>query len=265
LNRFNAIAGKSERHPEDHRVRVDEEHPEQDLLLTREAEALGDGLPAGALGVMGRPERREQPDRPQRGGERRCVEQIRAGQAERGDEEAAERRPRDTRRAPVDVLDRVCGRELVALDQAGDDRVHPRDAEGVEGHREGDEDVDRPDVRVFERGVQREAEGDQRQEHLGHEQHPAAVDCVRDRAADDREGQERDELADREKPDLERRVGDRVKLIRRGNRRDLAAEGRDGLADEEPAESRVAPKRADVDGQAAEQARLADLRWFQGS
>ena len=65
--------------------------------------------------------------------------------------------PAARRRASVDVLDGVRGRELMALDETRDDGVHPWDAQGVERHRESDQDVDRPDMRMVEGRVQGEA------------------------------------------------------------------------------------------------------------
>jgi hypothetical protein len=47
-------------------------------------------------------------------------------------------------------------------------------------------------------------------------------------------------------------VGQLVELERRGDGGDLAAEGGDRLADEEPAEGRIAPERAEVDCQPAQ-------------
>src|SRR6266540_2931239 len=106
------------RHPKDHRVRVHQEHPQQHVLPAGEAEALRDRAQARAVGVVGGTERRQAPDRPERACERRGVERVGAGQAEDGDQEAAERRPRDRGRAPVDVLDRVRGGELVRTRRA---------------------------------------------------------------------------------------------------------------------------------------------------
>jgi hypothetical protein len=54
-------------------------------------------------------------------------------------------------------------------------------------------------------------------------------------------------------------VGQLVELKRRGHGGDLAAEGRDRLADEEPPERRVAAERAEVDRQPANEPGLADL------
>src|SRR5437762_3260281 len=54
-----------------------------------------------------------------------------------------------------------------------------------------------------------------------------------------------------------------VELEWRGDCGDLAAEGRDRLADEEPSEGRVAAERAEVDGEPANEAGLADLGGFQ--
>src|SRR5919206_48683 len=178
-------------------------------------------------------------------------------------QDGAEGRAGDVRGAAVDVLDRVRRRELVRLDEARDDGVHAADAEREDRHRERDEDVDRPDPRLGQARVQREQQRDEREQRLGREQQPAAVDSVGDRAADDRERQQREELAQREQPDLQGRVREAVELKRRSDGGDLAAEGGDRLADEEAAERGVAAQRADVDDEPAQQPGLADLGRFQ--
>jgi len=94
---------------------------------------------------------------------------------------------------------------------------------------------------VWEGGVEREATRHEREQRLGQQKQPAPVDGVRDRAADDRQRQEREQLAEGEQADLERRVGQLVELEGRRDRRDLAAEGGDGLADEQPPKGRVTP------------------------
>ena len=58
-----------------------------------------------------------------------------------------------------------------------------------------------------DRRVEGEAEGDEREQRLGDQEQAAAVDGVCDRPARDRERQQREELAEREQADLERRVG----------------------------------------------------------
>ena len=97
------------------------------------------------------------------------------------------------------------------------------------------------------------------QQYLGVEQQPTAVERVGEGAADDGQGQEREELAEREQPDLEGRVRQVVELERSRHRGDLAAEGRDRLPDEQPAEGRVASERAEVDRQTAQPSRRPDL------
>ena len=57
-------------------------------------------------------------------------------------------------------------------------------------------------------------------------------------------------------------MGQLVELERRGDRGDLAAEGRDRLADEQPPEGRVALERAKIDCQPADEPGLTDLGGF---
>jgi hypothetical protein len=109
---------------------------------------------AWALGVVGRRQRREPPDRPERGREGGRVEQVRALEPEDGDQQTAERRPRDVGGAAVDVLDRDRGGQLVLVDEARDGAVHPSDAEREDRHRERNQHVDRPHARLVERGVE---------------------------------------------------------------------------------------------------------------
>ena len=227
-----------------------------------ETEALGDRPQARTLGVVRRRQRGEAPDRPERRGERACVEEVGAAVVEEGDQRAAERGAGDVRGASIDVLDRVRRRQLVGPDEPRDDRVQAGDSEREDRHCERYQDVQGPDARVREARVGREAERHDGQRDLGDEEQPAAVDRVRDRSADDRQGQEREELTEREEPDLKGRVREVVELNRGRNRRDLAAEGRDRLTNEEPAERRVALERADVDGQAPQPSRRSDLGGF---
>ena len=95
--------------------------------------------------------------------------------------------------------------------------------------------------------VEREESGDRRQRDLGLKRDPAAVERVRDRAARDRQREQRDELAEGEQSDLQRRVGQLVELVRGGDGGDLGAEGRDRLAHEEAPERRIAPQRRRVE------------------
>ena len=85
--------------------------------------------------------------------------------------------------------------------------------------RERREHVERPDPRLRRASaLTAKQRGDDGQRDLGDEQEPAPVDRVGDRAADDRQRQQRDELAEREQADLEGRVRQLVDLERRRRR-----------------------------------------------
>ena len=103
----------------------------------------------------------------------------------------------------------------------------------------------------------------ERGQHLGREDEPAAVHRVGDRAADEREREQRTELDGADHPDGERRVRELVHLKRDRDERDLASEERDALAaPEEPEVPRLA-ERACVDReprQRSSPARPVDLR-----
>src|SRR4029079_6436643 len=92
-----------------------------------------------------------------------------------------------------------------------------------------------------------ESECHEREQHLGHEQHPPPVDRVRERATDDGQRQQREELAEREQAYLQRRMRQLVELERGGDGGDLAPEGRDRLSDEPPPEGGVPAERGAVD------------------
>src|SRR5262249_11390481 len=93
------------------------------------------------------------------------------------------------------------------------------------------EGVERPDLRMRERCVDNESDRNEREAAFGEEQHRAPVDRVRDRAADDRRDEERNERGQVEQPYLERRMGQVVELDRQSDPGDLAEEPRDRLAD----------------------------------
>jgi hypothetical protein len=113
-------------------------------------------------------------------------------------------------------------------------------------------------------GVREERVSDQQERHdrepgLGAEQEPAAVDRVGDRAADDRDDEERHERAEAQQADGERRVGQIVELDRDGDKGDLAADVRDRLAGPQTPERRRVAERREVERSAAQQAAEARL------
>ena len=120
---------------------------------------------------------------------------------------------------------------------------------------EGAEEA-RPRLRVRRRGVR---DGDR-----GADDHPAlldqhqlaAVERVRERAADERHRQHRDQLGECEQADGERRVRQRVHLVRQRDVADLAADERRGLREPEAAERLGVTQRRPVELQLSQQ--LAD-------
>ena len=103
--------------------------------------------------------------------------------------------------------------------------------------------------------VERERRGRQRarahhQRDLVEQQQPAPVEAVGDRAAEEREDDQRRELDRAEQARQERRAGLRVELERQRDERGLGAEPGDEVArDEESQVARLA-QRGDVNGEA---------------
>ena len=144
---------ESHRHPEDHRVRVDEEDPEHNGLATNEAKTLDDRVEARAIGLRRSRQRRQQPDAGERRPEAGDVDQVGAGQADARDDQAGRRRARDRGEVAVQALQRVRGDELVLLDDPGQQRSHRRRAEAEDQRAEEVEQEQRPDAWLGDGGV----------------------------------------------------------------------------------------------------------------
>ena len=141
------------RHPEDHRIRVDEEDPEQRLLRPDETEALDDGPEARPLGVLGRRQGGQAPHAPERGAEGSHVEDVRERQTDRGDEQAGRGGPGDGAEVAVDALERVRGRELLVADEPRQERAHRGRPEAEDRRRQGLRRKERPHLRMRKQGV----------------------------------------------------------------------------------------------------------------
>jgi len=96
-------------------------------------------------------------------------------------------------------------------------------------------------------GVPGEEQRDRGEAGLGPQEQAAAVEGVGDRASDDGDDEQRDERAEAQQADVERRVREVEELDRDGDERDLAADERDRLSGPEAPERRRLAQRRDVD------------------
>jgi hypothetical protein len=92
--------------------------------------------------------------------------------------------------------------------------------------------------------------GASHQRYLVEQQQPPAVEPVGERAADQRQRDERDELYRAQQSGQERRAGLHVELIGQRHQRGLRAEPRHDVAEHEQTQVPRRPQRADVDGDA---------------
>ncbi len=142
---------------------------------------------------------------------------------------------------------------MILRNEVRGQRPHRRRAERPEcGGARGDEE-ERPYLRLVERRVDGQEDRDDDEPDLGHQDQPAPVDRIRDRAADERERQERNQLAERDQPDEERRARELVDLVRDRDEADLAPDQRDRLADPQAAKLGRFAQRPDVDRHATEE------------
>ena len=102
------------RHPEDHRVDVDEHEPEHDGLPDDVAEAVGDRAQARPVGIRDRRDLRQRKMLADPGDERDEVERVRRREPDRADQHAAERRTGDRRERAEMLSSTMRGRQLFA-------------------------------------------------------------------------------------------------------------------------------------------------------
>jgi hypothetical protein len=116
--------------------------------------------------------------------------------------------------------------------------------------------------------------GEQRARHhrgpdLGDLHEPAAIEGVGQGAANERQGDDGDELRDAEQADGQRRAGQLVRLERHGDEGDHRAGLGDRLAHEQEAEVAPPAQKAEVDGERAQRTtpRRSGLRrlWNRGA
>jgi hypothetical protein len=186
------------RHAEDHRVRVDEEDPDERLPTLEEAEPVDDRPQARALSLVAGRNPRQEPDRDERRGVGREIDPVRRRDADGRDQDPAERRPGDGGEAPVDGLQRDGRRDLVVWNKARRERGQRRPAEAEDGHGSRLESEQGPRSRMREERIREEERGDDHHPDLRPQQDGAAVAGVRDRASPQRDDEQREESREAE-------------------------------------------------------------------
>jgi hypothetical protein len=132
-------------------------------------------------------------------------------------------------------LQRAGGLELLALDQPRHQRVERRPADRRAGGDQRRRHEQHPQLRLRQQRVRHEPRDDEQRAHLGEHHEPPAVERVGQRAADQCEHEDRDELRHAEQADDHRRAGDLVRLHRDRDERDHRAEVRHRLSgDQQP-------------------------------
>ena len=184
----------------------------------------------------------------QRGREARDVDAVGDGQAGARDEQAGERRARERRHVVEAELQRRGGLELVALHQPRDERVERRAAHRGEGGQQRRADVEHPQLRIGQRRVDEQRAGHDGGADLGDLDEPPAIEGVGQRAADEREHDDRRELGDPEQADGQRRAGQLVGLEGDRDEGRHRAQLGDRLAEDEQAEVAPPAQEAEVDG-----------------
>ena len=189
---------------------------------------------------------------------------VRRRQSDRRDQDPADRRPSDMAEGRVDPLDGRCRSDLVLADEARDERVHRGALDRVERRAERFRRVQGPEPRIGERGIRDQQAGDRGEAEVGDDQEQPPIDGVGDRAAEEGDRQQRDERGDAEQADGEGRARQLVDLVRDRDRRQHASEERDGVAEPEAAKCSRAPKRRQVDREAAQEGEAAGTFGFAG-
>src|SRR5581483_1448576 len=174
-----------------------------------------------------RDERPEPGDERERDDERGDVDPVRRGDR-RVEDHASHRGSDHDARLEADLAERGGDGDLLAAHEVGDDRGAGGRVDRSEPRVERGAHVDRPHARAGDR-VEREADARRRHAHVGDEEQLAAIERVRQRAAEQRERDDRTELGEAQQPDLERRVREREHLELRGDDGQLAPEERDEL------------------------------------
>jgi hypothetical protein len=188
--------GTAPGHAEQHRDEVGQEREQQELLSYQVAEALQNKPRAGPTRrpiVWG--QGRQPPHRPHRHAQRHRVDKVQRGEPHHRQQGARQQRPRD-RPEPKDRRpQRVGGRQQRSRDQPGDGRA-PCGCVGAKQrllHSDQDEQ-DRHRVQPDRRLGPQQGRGG-RDAAGCHQQHPAAIDDIGDRASPQREDHQRDKAA----------------------------------------------------------------------
>ena len=219
-----------------HRVRGepdrgdDDQEGKEPRVVSQQAERIAEARRLPGRSLLG-----PRPDREQRADEDEVRERV---EQERGrDPEVLDRRgtERGADRAGEVVRHRVQrdgGRQALPVDERGDQRLLRRDrrrARHAEPEREEDHDPGRGETRPREHGKDRCQRGRSR---LRREQEPPPVEAVGRAAGPRHEHEDRDELAEVEQPEQERRVRQPVDEQRRGEVLEPPAARRERVAEE---------------------------------
>ena len=204
---------------------------------------------------------RHQRSRADRGDEAHDIDAVRPREAEASDDDPADRGPDDERRLEHRLVQRERGRELrFRYEVRGDRRPHcqreAREARDRRGREVHDHDVGVADHRDREQHPRRH-----RLAGLGHEQEPAPVDAVDERAAEHGDPDERHQLHQTDRTHRERRVGEPVHLDVQGDETHERAGLGDQLAEPQEPEVTRRTERSDVDGDPPDPGHEAAARW----
>jgi hypothetical protein len=222
-----------DRESEDHRVEVGEEHRLQGALSREEAEPVLDRFPAHLDLVIRRWRRPHARDLRHHDQERDSVEHECACGFDRREQDACGNRPEHRVKRSEARFQRERRRQDVLVEESRGPRVECRPVEGVDAGRDECEQVQRPEHRLVERGVHGHQHRHHGEDRVRGQREAAALEGIGERASDDREDEDGDELCEADQTDRERRASDLVDLERDDHHDDLVAEVRDGPADEQ--------------------------------
>ena len=237
------------RHPEDHRVEIDDERGEDLGPAAREPEPLHHGLESGPDHALQRRDRGDDHE----GGQGRAVgdgvDEVGAGWPDGRDQQATDRGADHAGSLGSRLVESDRHGQAFAGDEPRNGRGACRLVDGGDGRGQECHPVDQHDRGVRNDGEYRERGAGQRQDRLRQEQQPAAVDGVGDRAAVQREGDQRHQLDHRERTDRQGRAGRQPQLVGQRDDRDLAAGRTHHLAQPDQAEVAIPAQWLQVEQQ----------------
>jgi hypothetical protein len=167
---------------------------------------------------------------------------------------AADRRPHDRPGIEHELVERDGALESLGRDEARDRGGTSRLVHGPEPGADERQQVDAGDWWLGHEREQGQPHRDDREADLGRDEEPPPVHGIGDRAAAQREHEDREQLDQRQGADREDLAGQDVDLVRQHDHRDHPAGGADGLAGPEQPEVAVQAERGRVDDQGAEAA-----------